>query len=279
MSENKIDYSAPESSEKLTALDELFQKSKTYIKSPEYLDLLHFIRKFPILSPYNAFLIHMQNRGVELVMSRNKWLKKGRKVKPFARPLVILIPFGPVEFVYDIADTEEIDPELLPFIPEQLVNPFSTKGEFDVTLYSNILSSCKKEYIKVEEYSMHRNAAGYARFIDGEFKIFLNNQHGINEKYSTIIHELAHILCGHLGNFRNRWWPDRKKISKDIREIEAESVSFLVCKRNGLNTQSESYLNTYVAEHDEMPLLSLEIILTVSGYIEKMYSNNFTPKK
>lgn len=55
--------------EKLSALDELFEKSSKYHESKEYLDLLRFINRFPTLSPFHAFLIHIQNNGVQIVMN------------------------------------------------------------------------------------------------------------------------------------------------------------------------------------------------------------------
>lgn len=91
--------------EKLATLDELFLRSSNYSNSADYLNLLQFINRFPALSPFNAFLIHTQNSGVNVVMSAAKWEKYGRKVNYRARPLVILVPFGPVQFVYDISDT------------------------------------------------------------------------------------------------------------------------------------------------------------------------------
>src|SRR5262245_1446776 len=116
--------------EKIKALDDLFLRSSTYQSSKDFFELLTFINKFPLLSPFNAFLIHMQNSGVELVMSAYKWNKLGRSVKHQARPMVILVPFGPVEFVYDIADTEGEE------IPDYLINPFCTKGNLDSKIFN-----------------------------------------------------------------------------------------------------------------------------------------------
>ncbi len=50
-----------DSFEKLNALDELFEASASYRSSENFLKLMQFIRRFPSLSPFNAFLIHMQN--------------------------------------------------------------------------------------------------------------------------------------------------------------------------------------------------------------------------
>jgi hypothetical protein len=38
--------------------------------------------------------------------ARDWWTRFGRRPKPHARPLIILRSFGPVDFVYDVLDTE-----------------------------------------------------------------------------------------------------------------------------------------------------------------------------
>ena len=67
-------------------------------------------------------------------------------------------------------------------------------------------------------------------------------------------------------------------LSKSAEELEAESVAYLVCKRQGLTPNSESYLNSYLESNSEMPNISIDSILTVAGYIESMSSKMFKPK-
>ena len=45
-------------------LDSLFENVGLYRKSSDYMGLLNFVKKFPMLAPYNAFLLHVQNRAV-----------------------------------------------------------------------------------------------------------------------------------------------------------------------------------------------------------------------
>ena len=51
-------------SKKGTGLDELFLKVGLYRHSEDLRELFRFIRRFPGLAPYNAFLIHIQKPGV-----------------------------------------------------------------------------------------------------------------------------------------------------------------------------------------------------------------------
>lgn len=257
---------------KIAALDQLFARSARYKSSNEFMDLLKFINRFPWLSPFNAFLIHVQNPGVEIVLPPRKWYKYGRTIKHNARPLMILIPFGPVDFVYDIADTEGEG------IPKYLINPFYTKGSLNESVFNKTVINTEKQSIKVSEYTMGKSSAGHAQRIKQELLININSTYHTNEKYSTLIHELAHIFCGHVGLIKNCWWPDRPNLGHAIEEIEAESISHLVCNRVGLQTTSHSYLSKYIRENEALPNISMDIILTVSGYIEQMGRSNFKSK-
>ena len=259
---------------KIKALDELFASSATYRSSSNFFDLLKFINKFPSLSPFNAFLIHMQNSGVEVVMSAKKWNKHGRSVKYKARPMVILVPFGPVDFVYDIADTEG-EP-----IPATLINPFTTNGSLPDGLWERTVNNIYRDRLVYREDTMHKSSAGYAssRKVD-KFDVVVNSTYDLSTKYSTLVHELAHVYAGHLGVLPGNWWIKRTDLDLHSREIEAESISYLACSRVGLQTASDSYLSTYIKQKEEMPPISLDVILTVAGYIEQLGQKGFKPKK
>lgn len=263
-----------DSFEKLIALDELFEASVAYRSSENFLKLMQFIRRFPSLSPFNAFLIHMQNPGVELVMTAGKWKKLGRKVKPYARPMVILVPFGPVDFIYDIADTEGDE------VPKLVLNPFHTDGRLQPGIYDRTIWNCASDLIKYEEQTMGVAMAGYATIREKDsFKVVVNKTYNLETKYSTLVHELAHVYAGHQGTFCENWWKPRLGLSKEVKEIEAESIAYLVCGRNGLKTSSEAYLSHYIQTKQEIPLISMEVVLTVSGYVESLGRPDFRPKK
>jgi hypothetical protein len=78
------------------------------------------------------------------------------------------------------------------------------------------------------------------------FELLLNSVLSAEARYGTLLHELAHLYCRHLGTPNARWWPDRQNLSLTVREFEAESVSYLVCARLGIDTASDEYLAGYV---------------------------------
>ena len=102
-------------------LDQLYQQVLDYRSTKDFGAMLGAIAKFRSVAPYNAMLIHMQKPGSVYVASAADWENRfHRRIKPGARPLVILKPFGPIAFVFEYNDTEG-DP-----LPEELVHPFHT---------------------------------------------------------------------------------------------------------------------------------------------------------
>jgi hypothetical protein len=102
------------------------------------------------------------------------------------------------------------------------------------------------------------------------FELLLNSRLSTEARYGTLLHELAHLYCGHLGTPDDRWWPDRQNLSHAVREIEAESISYLVCSRLGIDTASEKYLAAHVRSYPAMPPISLDRIMKSAWLLEQM---------
>src|SRR5690606_19987291 len=120
-------------------LDKLFLDVGTYRRSTDFYELIKFIKKFPRIAPYNAMLIHIQKPGSSYVASANDWKKKfNRTIMPGARPLVILRPFVPVAFVFELIDTEGEEP-----FPEELLNPSTVEGKLSKTIFDNLVENLK----------------------------------------------------------------------------------------------------------------------------------------
>jgi hypothetical protein len=102
------------------------------------------------------------------------------------------------------------------------------------------------------------------------FELFLNSKLSAEAQYGTLIHELAHLYCGHLGTPNDRWWPDRQNLSHVVREFEAESVNYLVCARLGVDTASEEYLAGYVRKCPATPPISLDRVMKSVWLLEQM---------
>ena len=75
------------------------------------------------------------------------------------------------------------------------------------------------------------------------------------------------------------WWPNRTRLNRAFCEFEAESVSYLVCQRRGIDNPSEEYLAGYVKGNVPMPEISLDCVMAAAGLIEKMGRERLKPRK
>jgi hypothetical protein len=71
-----------------SALDELFSVARSYKTSEAYHDLMKFVGRFRLYSPYNAMLVHVQMPGARFVAPPHRWLRDyQRRIRAGARPL------------------------------------------------------------------------------------------------------------------------------------------------------------------------------------------------
>ena len=88
------------------ALDEMFAAGACYRSGRTYRQMLRFISRFPQYSAFNGCLLFIQNPRAVFVATAGAWERRyGRKLKPEARPMMILAPMAPVLFVFDVGDT------------------------------------------------------------------------------------------------------------------------------------------------------------------------------
>jgi hypothetical protein len=80
-------------------------------------------------------------------------------------------------------------------------------------------------------------------------------------------HELGHLYCGHVGTHDDRRWPDRRRLSEETVETEAESVAYLVCLRMDPSVQMPHHLHEYVGRGLARPFIDVNRIVTAAGRI------------
>jgi len=285
------------------ALDELFKLTYSYKSSKSYYELVKFVTRFWFYSPYNAMLINVQMPGAKFVAPPNRWLRiYGRRIKSGARPIVILQPMGPVMFVFDVSDTEPTK-KARP-LPPEVENPFEVKNGFIGPGLERIIENAKRDGVRIIYKDQGSQAAGLIGQAAGGIKQNQEFQTGVDKngnsiiaeipvrydmiinrklsregQYATIVHELAHLYCGHLGTFNVKWWADRRGLKLNQLEFEAESVAYLVCARANIANPSDQYLAGYINEKEEVPPISLESVMKTAGLIEKMSKQKMKPRK
>lgn len=264
--QENFDISTKELGKKISSIDELFIRSRKIKNSKQYLELLDFVKKFRRYSPYNNFLIFLQNPSCSYYATSVDWyLKFERNVKEESRPMLILAPMTPVLLVYDLDDTEGKK------MPDLLNEPYKVKGTISDSLLSTLMNSCKLKGIIIKLVSFGSLQGGsITTYVNKENPVIrINQDFNSTQVFATLSHELAHLFLGHLGE-KPKEWIDRQDLDKDIKELEAESVSYLVCSRMGIETKSDAYISFYLTDEDKFNRISIDLIMKVAGKIEKM---------
>ncbi len=91
-------------------IDQLIAATRLYDSSEAIQELLDFTARLREFAPFNAMLLHIQKPGLTHAATAHDWWHRfGRVPKKGARPLLVLRMKGPVDFVFDIQDTEGDD--------------------------------------------------------------------------------------------------------------------------------------------------------------------------
>lgn len=272
-------------SAQIPELDKLFEEVGTYRSSADYVELLKFIKRFRQIAPYNAMLIHIQKPGSEYVASAADWKNRfNRKPKPGARPLVILRPFGPVAFVYELNDTQGNN------LPPEIQDPFEAYGIVSDFEIAEFTQSVLYSGIRITEADYGSALAGQVHVVDSvsqyngrDFKVpfgmTVNRNLDNATKLATVYHELGHVFCGHLFYPQLKNLPQRYYLSEEEREFEAESVCWLLCERQGIINPSAEYLSDYLGKNGEIPNISVDAVLKAVGVIEQIKKGVRQPRK
>lgn len=269
-------------------VDILFENVKEYRTSEYFKKLLEFCARFKMLAPYNAMLVQFQMPKAEYVLTASEWRDLyHREINANARPLVVLFPFGPVNFVFEISQTHPI-PGIHKYtykeILEQLEHPYKTDGKLDNQYFQNLKNNLRIHSISLNPQLFAGSSLGAklelisrpyeSIFIDininknlkyiidwkADYMISTNKAGKDGQTFASIVHELGHLFCRHIpapeswekkkGNKVVPAWNVRN-ISHEAKEFEAEVVSWLICNRLEINTPSEKYLSYFV--NDEYP--------------------------
>jgi hypothetical protein len=257
-------------------LASLLQRARLYDRSSSYMELLAFVNRLPHIAPFNALLINIQKPGLRFAASAREWLVRvNRTVKEGARPLVILWPFGPVAFVYDIEDTEGDS------LPTDVAHAFRATGSITTVAMTSFEYRLWKFGIYVAFLEYGDGHAGHiatdgltieSQSIDPKkrpsYRIRINARHDANVQFATLVHEMAHLYLGHLGYDGYLRIPDRSFLNHGEREVEAESVSFLVCHRADVQSEAERYLSSFLRTGIPLDQIDVYALMRAAGQIE-----------
>jgi antirestriction protein ArdC len=229
-------------------LKQLNDKIESIQSSEEFKNLLSFYGKFHNYSYNNVILIYLQKPDATKIAGYRQWQKKfKRHVKKGEKAISILAPliykkkkedsetgelkevtetyFKPVS-VFDISQTEG-EP-----VPEIDISIEDNRGELLNTLEKFVAEN----NIKLKYKELSKGKSGYS--VGGG--IVINTSLNDTEKASVLAHELGHELL-HQG---------QRNTSKEVEELEAESIAYVVFEHFGVKLKSDKYLALYKKEYD-----------------------------
>ena len=253
-------------------LDQLLTDSRLYTKSKDYKELLDFVARMRNFAPFNAMLLQVQKPGLRFAASAHDWRERfGRRPKEDVRPLLILWPFSPVALVYDLMDTEGRE------LPRD-VWAFYAQGSVDPQRIGSFKEPLRKKNIEWTWVDAGDQRAGSIRVIKRpsnetevtQYRMHVNRNHQPPVQFTTVAHELAHLFLGHLGPDEKLNVLDRRSTDHGHRELEAESVAYIVCARNGVDSASETYLKDYVQANTTVDQIDIYQVMRAAGQVEAL---------
>lgn len=243
---------------------------KDYFNSDTYKIFLQTMSKFNNYSLNNLFLIVAQKKDASAVASFNAWKKLGRHVQKGQKALKIWAPYQvtrkdekgqPVldkkgqevkdtRFrlvpVFDVSQTEGKE------LPKPVYELEGTHQDY-ANLYRAAKETAAAKGVRLEISKEPMEAHGY--YSPTENKIVIRAGMSERETLSTIFHEMAHA------DLHNPKALEGQKLTRTNKELQAESVAYVVANHYGLDTSSYSfgYLANWSKEPDSLADLEAQL--------------------
>lgn len=204
---------------------------------------LEFQSKFWNYSFRNQMLITWQKPEASLVAGFQKWRSMGRHVKKGERGIAILAPLVVkkkekdkngkevekrglagfrVAYVFDVSQTKGAK------LPVQADHKL--KGAAPEGLFEALEKITRDQGLGLELEDLEAGLGGYVN----KEKIVINSNNDELQQVKTLAHELTHFFCGHTEK-------RGQELTRDHRELEAESGAYIVGQALGLDFSEYSF--------------------------------------
>ncbi len=263
---------------------------QTLWESKPYQDYLKVMARFPTYSVRNTILIYAQKPEATFVAGYQTWQRLfSRHVKKGERGIRILAPYT---YQYETKD-EQGEAKTIHKIAFRTINVFDvsqTEGKKLPELPTSqlLMGNCglladtkecleKLTHFQIQFSSLPQGHYGMCQY---ETQTIVINQ-DLEERHAfkTLIHECAHALLHRFSSETLSSYEVFLLDRQDLREIEAESVSYVVCQALGIDCSQYSF--SYIArwkQDAEFFEQSLERIAnTAQKMIQKLLESEQEP--
>ncbi|MBN1270855.1 MAG: DUF1738 domain-containing protein [Candidatus Aminicenantes bacterium] len=244
-------------------------------RDPEALEALaeRWTNGFHRYSLYNTLLMWQQNPDSTLCAGFKTWKEKQRFVRKGEKAIWILAPAFWKEKAEkenaETGETEEIEKEHLYFISVPVFDVSQTDGEpLDMGHEVRGKTDYTLEEIaaKWPEFPLTIDNGIQGGWTDGK-EIHISERKNKEQMKGSYFHELAHAILEHSKKRQ------AGEIGKDQAELEAESISFLVCSCLGIEKQSSgAYIGSWNGDKDKARKSGTIILRTAEQIIRKLES-------
>lgn len=227
-----------------------------FVSSDEYLTYLKVMSRFHHYSFNNSILIAMQKPDATRVAGYSAWQTKfHRNVKRGEKGIQILAPYTytvkeidpdteeeiehkrqgyKIAYVYDISQTEGKD------LPTCGVSELTDDVDGFQTLLGNLIQLSE---VPVTFENIESGAKGF--FSPGNKNIVIQQDMPEAQTIKTLIHEITHSRLHNEDAMKKIMKEEGVKPDRYTKEVEAESVAYVVCNHFGIDTSEYSF--SYVA--------------------------------
>jgi DNA primase len=226
------------------AHDKLQAAVAEIVSGDDWKRMLKVISRFHKYSFNNHLMIFVQRPNATIVAGFNKWKSLGRFVKKGEKGIAI---FAPCKYKTSIEDGDESDDNVYKIYGYRVVYVFDisqTEGEELPDLDAvrpKLLDAAAPEGVW-DALARHAQSIGYEvvrdqRGTENGYCDFLKKQIAVRpdvtgaQAVKTLVHELGHALL-HTGG---------QAASREVAEVEVESVAYVVCDALGLDSGAYSF--------------------------------------
>jgi hypothetical protein len=158
------------------------------------------------------------------------------------------------------------------------VSSFFARGPVEPGMIQHFVHLARRKRIEWHWLDAGDKSAGWIRVQSRDqdknerkaYQLGLNRNHSSAVQFSTLAHELGHLFLGHLGPDRHLNIPERHRLDHATRELEAESVAYIVCSRNGVQCRSQTYLANFVQQHTTVDNMDVYQVMRAAGQVETL---------